>query len=329
MEQPVRWGIMGAARIARQFVRGIGQSRGSVVSAVASRNLARAIEFAKEHDIPRAFGSYDELLQSPDVDAVYVPLPNSMHAEWTIRALEAGKPVLCEKPFAASAGEAREMVAASRRTGMLLAEAFMYRFHPMYERVFGLIESGAIGRVIAINSAFTFFLEDRSEIPASGELAGGSLMDVGCYCVNFSRMIARAEPSKVFAFERRTTVDDSMVGAMAFPNGPLAHFECSIEASERCRAEIAGTDGEIVLENAWIPGEADAVVLLRRGGEEERIVTPGVNTYRLEVEDFVRALRTGKPLRWPPEDSINNMAAIDALYESARTGHAVEVNAED
>jgi len=329
MEQPVRWGIMGTARIARQIVRGIGQSRTSVVGAVASRNLVRAVEFAKEHGVPQAFGSYDELLQSPEVEAVYVPLPNSLHAEWTMRALEAGKPVLCEKPFAVSAAEAREMVASSRRTGRLLAEGFMYRFHPMYERVFGLIESGAIGRVVTINSAFTYFLEDRGEIPASRELAGGSLMDVGCYCVNLSRMIAGSEPTRVFAFERRTTVDDSMVGALEFENGPLAHFECSIEASERCRVEIAGTDGEIVLENAWIPGETDAEVLLCRGGKEERIVTPGVNTYRLEVEDFARALRTGEPLRWPAEDAIGNMAVIEALYESARTGNAVEVKRAD
>jgi len=329
MEQPVRWGILGTARIAREIVRGIGQSRGSVVSAVASRNRARAAGFAKEHDVPQAFGSYDELLQSPEVEAVYVPLPNSLHAEWTIRALEAGKPVLCEKPFAVSAAEARKMAASSRRTGMLLAEGFMYRFHPMYEKVFSLIESGAIGRVITIHSSFTFFLEDRGEIPASSELAGGSLMDVGCYCVNLSRMIAGSEPSRVFAFERRTTVDDSMVGALEFENGPLAHFECSIEAGERCRVEIAGTDGEIVLENAWMPGEADAEVLLCRGGEEKRIVTPGVNTYRLEVEDFVRALRTGGPLRWPAEDAIRNMAVIDALYESARTGNAVEVKRAD
>jgi predicted dehydrogenase len=328
MEQPVRWGILGAAQIARRIVRAIGQSRSSVVGAVASRNLERAVEFAGEHGIPRAFGSYEELLNSRDVDAVYVPLPNSLHAEWTMRALEAGKPVLCEKPFAVSAAQAREMAAVSRRTGLLLAEAFMYRFHPMYETVSGLIESGAIGRIIAIDSAFTFFLEDRGEIPASFELAGGSLMDVGCYCVNLSRMIAKAEPSRAFAFERRTTVDDTMVGALEFANGPLAHFECSIEASERLRVEIVGTGGEIVLGNAWIPGEADAEVLVRRGGEEQRIVVPGANAYRLEVEDFVRALRTGQPLRWPPEDAIANMAVIDALYESARTGKSVEVKRE-
>ena len=320
---------MGTARIARQIVRGIGQSHTSTVGAIASRTLPRAVEFAREHGIPKAFGSYDELLQSPEIDAIYAPLPNSMHAEWTIRALESGKPVLCEKPFAVSAAQAREMVAAARRTGNLLAEAFMYRFHPMYQTVLGLVDSGAIGRLIAIDSAFTFFLEDRSEIPASAELAGGSLMDVGCYCVNLSRMVAKTEPSRVFAFERRTTVDDSMVGALEFADGPLAHFECSIEASERCRVSITGTNGEIVLENAWVPGEDDVEVLLRRGHEEQKIVAPGANSYRLEIEDFVRALRMREPLRWPPEDAVKNMAVIDALYESARLGKAVDVMRED
>lgn len=322
---PVRWGIIGTAHIARKVIRGIGHSRSSVVNAVASRDWSRAVEFAKEQGIPQPFGSYENLLRSTEVDAIYNPLPNSMHAEWTIRAMEAGKPVLCEKPFAATAAEAREMAEVSKRTGMLLAEAFMYRYHPVYARLFELLDSGAIGRVMTIDSTFAFRLADRHNIRASSELAGGSLMDVGCYCVNFSRMVAGAEPSRAVAFERRTTVDDTLVGLLEFPNGVLARFEGSIESYHRRRAEIAGTDGAIVIEDPWTPGEDQARIFLQRDKKEETIVAAGANVYQLEIEAFVRALRTHEPLRWPAEDGVKNMAVIDALYESTRKGKAVEV----
>jgi len=326
MEQaPVRWGIIGTANIARKIIRGIGQSRSSMVNAVASRDWSRAVEFAKEQGIPQPFGSYESLLNSHEIDAVYNPLPNSMHAEWTIRAMEAGKPVLCEKPFAATAAEAREMVEVSKRTGMLLAEAFMNRYHPVYDRVFELIDSGAIGQVTTIDSTFSWRLTDRNEIPASSDLAGGSLMDVGCYCVNLSRMIAGVEPSRAFAFERRTSVDDTLVGVLEFPNGVLARFESSIESYHRRRAEIRGTDGAIVIDDPWTPGEDQARIFVQRNKKEETIVAPGANVYQLEIEAFVRALRTREPLRWPPEDGVKNMAAIDALYESARSGNTVAV----
>jgi predicted dehydrogenase len=287
---------------------------------VASRAWTRASEWAREQGVPRAFGSYEELLQCPEVDAVYNPLPNSLHAEWSIKAIEAGKPALCEKPFAANAAEARQMVAAAKRTGMLLAEAFMYRFHPMYDRVLGLIEEGAIGSVVSICSAFTFLLSNRANIRASAALAGGALMDVGCYCVNLSRRIAGCEPQRVHAFERRTTVDDTLLGSLEFPNGILAQFECSIEDHGHSRAEITGTEGAIVIPSPWFPGEAEAQFTLRQRGKEQVITTPGANTYQLEAEDFVAAFTKQAALRWGPEDAVANMAVIDALYESVRSG---------
>jgi len=327
MTRPVRWGILSTANIGRALIRGIGMTSSSCVQAVASREWTRASEWAKEHGLPRAFGSYEDLLRSGEVEAIYNPLPNSLHAEWTIKALEAGLPVLCEKPFAVNAEEAQEMAAAAKRTGKLLAEAFMYRFHPMYDHVLEWINGGEIGKVTSIRSCFTFCLSDRGNIRASGELAGGSLMDVGCYCVNLARRVAGCEPLRAHAFERRTTVDDTLFGTLEFPHGILCHFESSIENHPRSWAEIVGTEGMIFIENPWFPGEESARFILRRGDHEEVVSTAGANCYQLEVEDFVNAYRTHQPLRWPPEDAVANMAVIDALYTSVREGRVVQVGA--
>ncbi|NIA12815.1 MAG: Gfo/Idh/MocA family oxidoreductase [Nitrospiraceae bacterium] len=325
MSQTLRWGILSTANIGRSLIRGIGLSEGNCAQGVASREWTRANEWAKEHGIPRAFGSYEELLASNEIDCIYNPLPNSMHAEWTIKALEAGKPVLCEKPFAVDAAEAREMVAAAKRTGVLLAEAFMYRFHPMYDEVLKVIASGSIGEVVTIRSSFTFRMTDRGNIRCSGPLAGGSLMDVGCYCVNLARRIAGCEPVRAQALERRTTVDDTLLGSLEFPNGILSQFECSIENFPRSRAEIAGTEGMIAIDSPWFPGEEQAQFELRRGEHCQTITTPGANNYQLEVEDFEAAYRTHRPPRWTPDDAVANMAVLDALYASAREGEVAKI----
>lgn len=327
MTRPVRWGILSTANIGRAFIRGIGMSAANYVQAVASREFSRAGEWAKEHGIPRTFGSYDDMIASGEVDVIYNPLPNSMHAEWTIKALEAGLPVLCEKPFAVNAPQAREMVNASKRTGVLLGEAFMYRFHPLYDQVLERIGEGAIGQVTSIRSCFTFRLGSRENIRASAELAGGSLMDVGCYCVNLARRIAGCEPIRAHAMERRTSVDDTLMGTLEFPNGVLSQFESSIESQARSRAEIAGTEGMILIESPWFPGEDHARFIVRKGDHEEVVETPGANCYCLEAEDFVNAFRTHAPLRWAPDDAVANMAVLDALYASIREGRTMEVSA--
>lgn len=327
MASSLRWGILSTAQIGRSFVRGVGMSKNGCVQVVASRDWSHACEWAKDNGIPRFVGSYEELLASKEIDAIYNPLPNSLHAEWTLRALEAGIPVLCEKPLARNAEEARTMVALARKKNLLLGEAFMYRYHPVYDRVLQLIEADAIGRVTSVRSLFTFCLEDRTDIRATADLAGGALMDVGCYCVNLARRIAGCEPTRAFAFERRTTVDDTLFGSLDFPNGMLSQFECSIESQHRRRAEITGTKGMIVLENPWTPGEQQASILLRRGEQEEIITTAGANCFHLEAEDFADACKYHRPLRWPVEDAIANMAVIDALYTSARSGSAVLVAA--
>ena len=323
----MRWGILGTAQISTELIRAAGLSRVCEVHAVASRDPGRAEGWAKEHGIPLSYGTYDDLLDSGQVDLIYNPLPNSLHAEWTIRALEAGYPVLCEKPLAANAAEAREVRRAAVKTGLPVAEAFMYRFHPVYKKVFELLESGTIGTVSTIFSQFTFMLYDRSEISADRELAGGALMDVGCYCVNLSRMFAGCEPTRVSAFERRSTVDDILMGILDFPNGVLAQFETGIANAERHRAEIAGTTGSIVLERPWLPGEEEAQITVRRWDHEDELIPlEGANPYFLEVEDFVAVCRGLSEPRWSIDDALCNMAVIDALYESAGEGRAVDVN---
>lgn len=325
MKDKLRWGILGTAAIAPDMAKGIAMSSTGVVNAIASRDLARAERWAQEHGVPHAFGSYDALLDSGVVDVVYNPLPNSLHAEWTIRALRAGLPVLCEKPFTSNAAEAREVLKVSAETGLPVAEAFMYRFHPIYERVLECLRSGVIGTITCIHSTFTWFLEDRGQIPASAELAGGALMDVGCYPVNLARLAADCEPVRACAFRRGTGIDDTLTGLLEFPNGILAQIECSIESYERTRAEIVGTRGAILLESPWNPGDDQARFILRTEGRQEQIATPGANRYRLEVEDFARAVMTGGAPRWPAQDAIGNMAAIDALLASAATGKLVSV----
>lgn len=325
MAGKLRWGILGTAHIAPTVLKGIRLSANGVPAAIASRDTARAEAWAREHDVPQAFGSYQEMIASPDIDLVYIPLPNSMHAEWTIQCLRAGKPVLCEKPLTADAAEAREVRRVALETGVPVAEAFMYRFHPLYDHVIGLLLKGVIGNLVSVHSSFSFFLQNRNEIPASAELAGGSLMDVGCYCVNLARLITNSEPEGAVAFERRTSVDDTLVGVLQFPDRVLVQLDCSIESYDRSRAEIVGSEGVILLEKPWFPGEDRGEILLRRGSKEERIATPGGNGYHLEVEDFADAVLSNRPPRWTIDDAVANMAAIDALLRSARTGAPMAV----
>jgi D-xylose 1-dehydrogenase (NADP+, D-xylono-1,5-lactone-forming) len=322
----LRWGILGTASIARALIPAIRASGCGTVAAVASRDPARGRAFAAELGVPRAC-AYEDLLAPGTVDVIYNPLPNSLHAAWTIRCLEAGLPVLCEKPLALDAAEARTVAAAARRAGLPVAEAFMYRFHPLYDRLRELLEAGVIGEVVTVASCFTFFLDDPGALPAQAALGGGALMDVGCYAVELARRIARGEPVRAHAAARLGAVDETLVGVLEFPGGVIASLECSIAAFERHGATIGGTRGAIAIRAPWFPGAERGELRLLVDGREEVIATPGGDGYVLEVQDFARACVTGTAPRWPVEDAVANMAALDALHAAARTGTAIAVAA--
>ncbi len=317
----LRWGIMGTASIATRIVEAIRLSEHDEVRAVASRSKAAASAWAAAHGIPESYDSYDQLLSSGSVDVVYIPLPNTLHAEWTVRALDAGLPVLCEKPLAVDSAGAAKILAAAERTGLPVLEGFMYRYHPLFETVRTLIGDGIIGTVRSITSRFTFLEESRDGIVCSAALGGGALLDVGCYCVNLSRMIAGREPRRVAAAEVRGNVDDNFMGLLEFPGGLLAQFETSIVTAKRQGAEIHGSTGSIRIPNPWLPGNGPTRFIVQRPDEEDQVFTvPGANTYALEVADISRAIRLGKALQWPLSDAFKNMTVIDALFRAAKNG---------
>ncbi len=333
MEQKLRWGILSTAKIGRKSViPAIRESSNGVVTAIASRDAHAAEETARALDIPHDVGSYEALLESPKVDAVYIPLPNNLHKEWTIRAAEHGKHILCEKPFALNAAEVEEMIAAARAHRVLLAEAFMYRFHPQFDRLQALIGDGTLGSVQIIRSAFCFLLEDLANIRMHPELGGGALMDVGCYCVNMARLVTGREPIQVQANAvtgEKSGVDETLAAILTFPENVTAHFDCSFRTDYREWLQVQGTRARADVLRPIKPGTRPGEIVLQRGetadvtGMSNVITTAAANHYRLMVEDFGDAVLHGKPLRYPPAEGLANMRVIDALYESARSRKAV------
>ena len=323
----IKWGILGASGIARSFINGVRRTPGAgTVATVASRSPEKARAYAAEMDVPIHLGSYADLLDLSVVDVIYNPLPNSLHADWTIRALGAGLPVLCEKPFTVNAGEAEDVAAASARTGLPVAEAFMYRFHPQYEVLWKLLADGAIGDLVSVHSIFSHALDDPGIVQADPNLGGGVLMDLGAYCINVSRLVACEEPVWVSGTANRSAIDDSFWGTICFPGDLIATFEASFEANDREWVEVAGTKGRIALQRPWNGGLEAGELLLSRGGQVEKIPSPGGDPYGLEARDFATALRSGGQPTYTVEDAVANMRAIDALYESeAEDGRRVAV----
>lgn len=323
MTEKIRWGILSTANIGRgRVIPAIQQSRNGRVLAVASRDLNRAKAFADDLNIPRAYSSYEELIADPDIDAIYNPLPNSMHAEWSIRCAEAGKPTLCEKPLASNAAEAQKMVDAFASRDVLFAEAFMYRFHPQTQKVKALVDSGGVGQINVISSTFSFAIRpgDDENIRLSRPLAGGALMDVGCYCINVMRLMTGEEPQGAHAFAdigSETQVDETLTGALQFPSGAVGHFDCSLRTSFAHTYEIRGTTGRIRVAEAFVmPADKDVVIEHWDGSSHSRITIAAANSYTLMVEDFAAALIEGRPPRYAPQDGVANMKVIDTLVAS-------------
>ncbi len=324
MADRIRWGILSTARIGRaRVIPAIQKARNSVVVAVASRDLERARAFAREMNIPTAHGSYEELLADPNIDAIYNPLPNSEHAPWSIKCAEAGKATLCEKPLASNAMEAQAMVDAFARHSVPLAEAFMYRFHPQTRRVQAMVAEGAVGEINIIQASFTFDIANReNDIRIKRALAGGALMDVGCYCVNVMRLMTGEEPVEARAFASMgLEVDETLAGLLRFPSGALGHFDCGFHTVITNAYEIRGRRGRIVVDPAFIPSATqDTTIRYYHDRICEEIVIPAADQYQYMVEDFADALLNNRPPLFPPEDAVRNMAAIDLLY-AALPGH--------
>ncbi|MGD2175242.1 MAG: Gfo/Idh/MocA family oxidoreductase [Candidatus Brocadiaceae bacterium] len=321
MADRVRWGILGTADVAeKHFVPAVRGLDNSVAAAVASRDAGRAREFAERLDIPKACGSYEELITDPEVDAIYNPLPTALHAEWSIRCAEAGKPVLCEKPLAPNADAAQRMVDAFAGRGVLFAEALMYRFHPLAKRVKQMVEEGAVGEVRVIQAVFCAMCEDPANFRLRKDLGGGALLDVGSYCVSVMRMITGEEPEEVCSagLFSENGVDLSLVGTLRFPSGAVGSFGCGLKAEFGCSHEIYGTEGRIFVPQGVVPNPSDeAVIRYWKQYECEEIVVPPANQWQLVIEDFADALLDDRPVEVPPEDGVRNLRVIDELLACA------------
>ncbi len=321
MTDKVRWGILSTANIGRRVIPAIQASRNGEVAAVCSRSLERAQAFAAEQGIPRALGSYEALIADDEIDAIYNPLPNSMHAEWSVKCAEAGVPTLCEKPFASDAAEAQTIVDAFEKREVLLAEAFMYRFHPQQAKVKEILAAGGIGDLQIINSSFSFAISDEGNIRLSKALAGGALMDVGCYCVNLMRFMTGEEPARVTASGRigaTTGVDEALAGIFEFPSGVIGHFDCGLRAHRQHTYTLKGTDGMIVVPTSFVPDKS-ATTLVRhwRGDDYDEHVIPAADHYQLMAEDFADALINKRAPRFPAADAVRNMLVVDELLSQA------------
>ncbi|HEU6445003.1 MAG TPA: Gfo/Idh/MocA family oxidoreductase [Gaiellaceae bacterium] len=318
----VRFGILSTARINRLVLAGARESDRVEIAAVASRDFGRAEAYAREQGIERAYGSYEELLADPDVDAVYNPLPNSMHVDWSIRALEAGKHVLCEKPLSRRPEDVERAFDAADGAGLLLTEAFMYRHNPQTARLKELVEGGAIGEPRVVRAAFSFTISDDSNIRLAADLDGGALMDVGCYCVSGSRLLA-GEPERVYGIGVvEAGVDTVFAGTLEFAGGVLGQFDCGFRLPMRDELEVVGSEGSLFLDDPW-HCRRPVIELRPDGGEVEEIALEPVDSYRRELENLAGAIRGEAELLLGREDGLGQARAIDALYRSAETGQPV------
>ena len=324
-EGVVRWGILSTANIGvRKVIPATQKAERCEVVAIASRDGGRAARTAAELGIPRAHEGYEALLADPDVDAVYIPLPNSEHAEWTIAAARAGKHVLCEKPLAMTAAEAEEMVRTCANEGVLLMEAFMYRLHPSWESVRELVASGRIGRLRAVQSWFSYFNDDPRNIRNVPELGGGALYDIGCYCINLSRMLFGAEPTGIEAsVTRDETGTDVLTSAILGFDEDVATFTCSTRAEPDQRAHIYRTEGRISIGIPFnIPPDRPTEIVVTAGGDppvspdSETLTFAAADMYAIQAERFANAVLDDQPLPIPSEDAIGNMQVIEGILRA-------------
>jgi predicted dehydrogenase len=326
-DPPISWGVLSTANIAvEKVIPAMKRSELSRVDAIASRSGERAAGVATVLDIPRSYGSYEELLADADVEALYIPLPNHLHPEWTIAAAEAGKHVLCEKPLAMTSAEARTMIAACEAADVHLMEAFMYRLHPLWVKAMGLIDEGVIGDVCAVRTVFSYFNDDPGDIRNMPQTGGGALYDIGCYAVSVARLVFGSEPSSVKSSIKRDERfgTDILTSAVLDFGGRHASFVCSTQMEPDQRVDIYGTEGRLVVEIPFnIPPDRPTRLLHMAGGSPP--VAPDVvvheigtaDPYTVEADAFSRAILEGSPVPVSPMDAVANLEVIEAIFADA------------
>ena len=320
----MRLGILSTAHINRLVIPGAHASEKVELVGVASRDLGRAEAYAQEWEIERAYGSYEELLAAPDIDAVYISLPNTMHCDWSIRAVEAGKHVLCEKPMSRHPEDVQRAFDAADRAGRHLMEAFMYRHNPQTRRAAELVASGFIGELRVIRSTFSYSLYDTHNIRLRTDVEGGSLMDVGCYCVSGSRLFG-GEPESVYGetYVGPSGTDWVFAGTMRFPGDVLATFDCGTCLPNRDELEAIGTEGSLFLDDPWHC--RTPVIEVRRDDGVELVELDPQDSYQLELENLADAIAGEAPLLLGREDAVEQARVIEALFRSSETRATVDL----
>jgi xylose dehydrogenase (NAD/NADP) len=323
----LRWGILGVARINRALIPPLQASERNQLVGIASRDESRARDAARQWGIPRSYGSYDGMLADPEIDVVYIPLPNDLHTEWTARAARAGKHVLCEKPLALTVEEVDRVVEAARAGGVVVAEAFMYRHHPQTLRVREMVASGELGRIRLVHGSFTFDLDNEGDYRLNPAQGGGSVWDIGCYPVSFARFVLGEEPVEAFGWSVTEAggADTTFSGQLRFPSGALASFDCGFRAPFRTRMEVVGEKCVVVVPRPFKPGREETILLNRGDDELHEVHVPGDDLYRGEVEDLADAVMLARPPRVSLSDSRANVATLAALLRSAREGRPVPI----
>ena len=330
MNKKVKWGILGAANIAlKKVIPAMQSGEFCEISAIASRNLEKAQNAARDLGIEKFYGSYEELLNDAEIEAIYIPLPNNLHIDWAIKAANAGKHVLCEKPIGLNASEVRRLIETRDKTGVKIQEAFMVRTHPVWLKVRELIKENRIGKLEAISGFFSYFNDDEANIRNKKEMGGGALMDIGCYCINISRFIFASEPRRVSALitkDENTKIDKLTSAMMDFPDG-YATFTCSTQLVPYQRMQFLGTNGRIEIEIPFnIPPDTPTRIFIDEGSDLygkniEIIEFPAADQYTIQGDLFSKVILENGEQAISLEDSFANMATIDAVFRSAETGN--------
>jgi D-xylose 1-dehydrogenase (NADP+, D-xylono-1,5-lactone-forming) len=315
----LRWGLLCTARINRSVIPPIRLSKRSELVAVASRTRESASRYAATWEIPHFYSSYEDLLADPEIDVIYNSLPNALHAEWSIKAMQMGKHVLCEKPLTINVNEAEAVMTASKNTGRIITEAFMYRHHPQTLLVKQMIDDGKIGKIQLIRGSFCYSNTRPSDIRFDPALGGGSLWDIGCYPISYTRYLTGKEPTEVFGYQvtNPNGVDLSFAGQLLFPGRVISQFECSFVTPYKVEMEITGDKGRIKIPDPYKPGKR-AKIYFQHKGQEQIINIKGPELYQGEIEDLEDAILLEKPARISLEESRGNISTIEALYQSAQ-----------